>query len=96
VSFKRYEKSLDRGSSQTYLIFFIRLGTYKSLHIVDTRSSEILVTDPVSGPVHITRCHDSLIFISSCRQLRIHDCSNIVFVIHVTSGPVIEFCKYVP
>jgi hypothetical protein len=42
--------------------------------------------------MHVTQCHGSFIFISSCHQLRIHDCSNVTFILHVTSGPIIENC----
>jgi len=69
------------------------MGVYKSVHIVDTNSSEIVIAQPIDGPVHVTQCHDSFIFISSCRQLRIHDCSNVTFILHVSSGPIIEHCK---
>lgn len=68
-------------------------GMYNSIHIIQTKTSQILIQSPVFGPVHITECIDATVVIPFCRQLRIHDCHNVKFVVHVASGPIIEGCK---
>ena len=47
----------------------------------------------MEGPIHVTNCHKTKIYIPFSRQLRIHDCSDTSFFIHVASGPIIEGCK---
>jgi len=68
-------------------------GLYNSIHVMKVKSSHINIQSPVHGPVHVTECINSTIQIPFSRQLRIHDCTNINFVIHVASGPIIEGCK---
>jgi hypothetical protein len=68
-------------------------GLYNSIHVMNVKSTHIKLQSPVYGPVHVTECFDSTMQISFSRQLRIHDCTNINFVIHVASGPIIEGCK---
>lgn len=41
----------------------------------------------------MTNCKDTTIQIPYSRQLRIHDCIHVNFIIHVASGPIIEGCK---
>jgi hypothetical protein len=68
-------------------------GTYSSIHIINTKNTTIQINTPIAGPTHVTNCHDTNITLSFCRQLRIHDCINVSFYIHVASGPIIEGCK---
>mmetsp|Transcript_9697 Transcript_9697/g.18206 ORF Transcript_9697/g.18206 Transcript_9697/m.18206 type:complete len:462 (-) Transcript_9697:801-2186(-) len=68
-------------------------GLYNSIHIVDAMQSIIRIISPIHGPVHVTNCHDATILIPYSRQIRIHDCTNISFITHVASGPIIEGCK---
>jgi len=65
-------------------------GTFESMHIIDTKHTTLDIMKPIKGPVHVTDCHDAIINIAFCRQLRIHDCTNISFKCHVGSGPIIE------
>jgi Tubulin binding cofactor C. len=41
----------------------------------------------------VTNCQDTTILIPYSRQIRIHDCTNLSFIVHVASGPIIEGCK---
>lgn len=68
-------------------------GIYNSIHVMNVKSTQIKIQSPVHGPVHVTECFNSTIKIPFSRQLRIHDCINVNFVIHVASGPIIEGCK---
>ena len=52
----------------------------------------ITFTTPISGPLHLTDCHQTTI-ISASDQLRVHDCNKVTFHIHVASGPIIENCQ---
>ncbi len=70
-----------------------RNGMYNSVHLIDIKNTIIKIQSPVHGPVHVTNCIDTKIQIPFSRQLRIHDCTNVSFVIHVASGPIIEGCK---
>jgi hypothetical protein len=86
---------LTAGVSLTFLCpqHGFRTGTYNSVHIVDTRDSIIRLKNPIEGPIHVTNCHKTKIYIPFSRQLRIHDCTDVSFFIHVASGPIIEGCK---
>ena len=55
-------------------------------------TSSLLNCGSVNGPAHITNVQDSVLVIT-CRQLRMHDCHNIVVYCHVTSRPIIEDCS---
>ncbi len=66
---------------------------YNSVHLIDTKNTTIKIQSPVHGPVHVTNCIDTKILIPFSRQLRIHDCTDVSFIIHVASGPIIEGCK---
>lgn len=68
-------------------------GIYSSLHIINTKNSTINIQTPIAGPVHVTGCHETNVVIQFCHQLRIHDCINVSFELHVSSGPIIEGCK---
>ncbi len=68
-------------------------GTYSSLHIINTKNSTIKIQTSIAGPVHVTGCHETNVAIQFCHQLRIHDCTNVSFELHVSSGPIIEGCK---
>lgn len=68
-------------------------GTYESIHIIGAKDCNIRIINPIHGPVHVTNCHQTSIYIAFSRQLRIHDCTNVGFYIHVGSGPIIEGCR---
>ena len=73
--------------------YYLRSGKYNSVHIINVHNgSKILIQDTVTGPIHVTNCHDTII-VSASRQLRIHECDNVTFHIDVFSGPIIEDCK---
>lgn len=55
-------------------------------------SSSVVVAGHVDGPVHITGVRDSVIVVVA-RQVRIHECENVVFYLHCVSRPIIEDCK---
>ncbi|KXX76764.1 Tubulin-folding cofactor C [Madurella mycetomatis] len=55
-------------------------------------SSSVIVAGHVDGPVHITGVRDSVIVVTA-RQVRIHECENVVFYLHCVSRPIIEDCK---
>jgi len=68
-------------------------GKYNSVHIINTKNTTLQIMPPIHGPVHVTNCHDTTVQIPFSRQLRIHDCTNVTFILHVASGPIIEGCK---
>jgi len=69
-------------------------GLYNSVHVIDTNDTSIQIVPPIHGPVHVTNCgKDTKIQIPFSRQLRIHDCTAVTFIIHVASGPIIEGCQ---
>lgn len=68
------------------------IGTpFASLMLKDIKSSAI-VAGHVNGPVHVTRVRDSVVVVIA-RQVRIHECRNVVFYLHCVSRPIVEDCK---
>ncbi|KAL7489341.1 hypothetical protein ACHAW6_014927 [Cyclotella cf. meneghiniana] len=61
----------------------------QSLHIQNIHHCKIYSV--VSGPVHVTNCHDSDIRCGAY-QLRVHDSKSVKFGVWVRSGPIIEGC----
>ncbi|KAL2268336.1 hypothetical protein VTJ83DRAFT_3182 [Remersonia thermophila] len=64
---------------------------FASLALKDIAGS-VIVAGHVDGPVHVTNVRDSAIMVAA-RQVRIHDCDNVVFYLHCASRPIIEGCK---
>lgn len=66
---------------------------YASLTIKDVQES-LLICGQVEGPAHITGIKQSVIVIS-CRQFRMHNCSNVDVYLSCSSNPIIEDCNNV-
>ncbi|KAL2135179.1 hypothetical protein VTI74DRAFT_9496 [Chaetomium olivicolor] len=64
---------------------------FASLALKEIAGSAI-VAGHVDGPVHITRVRNSVVMVAA-RQVRIHDCENVVFYLHCVSRPIVEGCK---
>ena len=71
----------------------IRHGLYNSVHVIQATNSNVKIASAIHGPVHVTNCTNTLLQIPFSRQLRIHDCTSVSFVIHCASGPIIEGSK---
>ncbi|GAB1317532.1 Tubulin binding cofactor C-domain-containing protein [Madurella fahalii] len=54
-------------------------------------NSSVVVAGHVDGPVHVTGVRDSVVMVTA-RQVRIHECENVVFYLHCVSRPIIEDC----
>ncbi|KAH6615603.1 tubulin binding cofactor C-domain-containing protein [Chaetomium sp. MPI-SDFR-AT-0129] len=68
------------------------IGTpFASLMLKEIKSS-VIVAGHVNGPVHVTRVRDSVVVVIA-RQVRIHECRNVVFYLHCVSRPIVEDCK---
>jgi hypothetical protein len=68
------------------------IGTpFASLTLKDIEGSAI-VAGHVNGPVHVTGLRDSVVVVVA-RQVRIHECRNVVFYLHCVSRPIVEDCK---
>jgi tubulin-specific chaperone C len=65
--------------------------SYASLTINDVQKS-LLICGQVEGPAHITDVEHSVIVVS-CRQFRMHKCSNIDVYLSCSSNPIIEDCS---
>ncbi|KAK4250029.1 tubulin binding cofactor C-domain-containing protein [Corynascus novoguineensis] len=63
---------------------------FASLALRDIRNSAI-VAGHVDGPVHVTGVRDSVVMVIA-RQVRIHECRNVVFYLHCVSRPIVEDC----
>ncbi|KAL2163494.1 hypothetical protein VTH06DRAFT_5552 [Thermothelomyces fergusii] len=63
---------------------------FASLTLKDIQSSAI-VAGHVNGPVHVTGVRDSVVMVVA-RQVRIHECRNVVFYLHCVSRPIVEDC----
>ncbi|AEO67987.1 uncharacterized protein THITE_2117232 [Thermothielavioides terrestris NRRL 8126] len=64
---------------------------FASLVLLDISGCAI-AAGHVDGPVFVTRVRDSAVVVAA-RQVRIHDCENVVFYLHCVSRPIIENCK---
>jgi hypothetical protein len=68
------------------------IGTpFASLTLKDIEGS-VIVAGHVNGPVHVTGLRDSVVVVVA-RQVRIHECRNVVFYLHCVSRPIVEDCK---
>lgn len=65
--------------------------SYASFTINDVQKS-LLICGRVEGPAHITDVEHSVIVVS-CRQFRMHKCSNIDVYLSCSSNPIIEDCS---
>ncbi|KAJ5233582.1 uncharacterized protein N7469_005348 [Penicillium citrinum] len=66
---------------------------YASLTIKDV-SESLLVCGQVNGPAHITGVDHSVIVVS-CRQFRMHNCTDVDVYLSCSSNPIIENCSNV-
>ena len=66
---------------------------FAGLTIKDVKQS-LLLCGNVSGAAHITDVKDSVILVTT-RQFRMHQCSNCIIYLHVSSRPIIEDCTRV-
>jgi len=66
------------------------LGTPSTIHFTNIRNCRV-VAAPVSSSIFIENCRQSKLALSS-QQLRVHNCIDSDFYIHVTSKAVIEDC----
>src|SRR5206468_923395 len=55
-------------------------------------AESLLICGQVDGPAHITGVSCSVIVIS-CRQFRMHDCTNVDVYLSCSSRPIIEGCR---
>jgi hypothetical protein len=68
-----------------------RNAPFASLTLKDI-SGCVIVAGHVDGPVHVTGVRDAKVVVTA-RQVRIHECENVDFYLHVMSRPIIEDCK---
>ena len=64
---------------------------YASLTAKGVKES-LLICGQVNGPAHITGVKNSVIVVS-CRQFRMHDCSDVDVYLSCSSNPIIEDCS---
>jgi hypothetical protein len=64
---------------------------FASLALKDIARS-VIVAGHVDGPVHVTNLRESVVMVAA-RQVRIHECVDVVFYLHCGSRPIIEDCK---
>ncbi|CAG7918453.1 unnamed protein product [Penicillium olsonii] len=64
---------------------------YASLTAKGVKSS-LLVCGQVNGPAHVTGVERSVMVVS-CRQFRMHNCSNVDVYLSCSSNPIIEDCS---
>ncbi|KAJ5725891.1 Tubulin binding cofactor C [Penicillium malachiteum] len=64
---------------------------YASLTIKNVRQS-LLICSRVNGPVHITGVEKSVMVVS-CRQFRMHHCTDVDVYLSCSSNPIIEDCS---
>ena len=64
---------------------------YASLTAKGIKES-LLICGQVNGPAHITGIEHSVIVVS-CRQFRMHNCSNVDVYLSCSSNPIIEDCS---
>jgi tubulin-specific chaperone C len=66
-------------------------GPFATLTLKNIKDS-LIVCGQVSGPAHVTGVERSVI-VTSCRQLRMHDCKAVDVYLFCTSRPIIEDCE---
>lgn len=64
---------------------------YASLTIQGVKES-LIICGQVDGPAHITGVEHSVIVVS-CRQFRMHNCTDVDVYLSCTSNPIIEDCS---
>lgn len=64
---------------------------FASLAMKDIEGS-VVVAGRVDGPVHVTGVRGSVVAVAA-RQVRIHECRDVVFYLHCGSRPIIEDCE---
>jgi tubulin-specific chaperone C len=64
---------------------------FASLAIKNIENS-LIIAGHVTGSAHITGVRDSVVVVAA-RQVRIHECKNVVLYLHCTSHPIIEDCS---
>ncbi|KAH6623605.1 tubulin binding cofactor C-domain-containing protein [Chaetomium tenue] len=85
-------KDTDNGNGNDKPDADTCIGTpFASLTLKDIQDSAI-VAGHVNGPVHVTGVRDSVVVVVA-RQVRIHECHNVVFYLHCVSRPIVEDCK---
>ena len=67
-----------------------RKASYKALHLIETRDCIVHIHQPVGTAIHITGCHDTVVRVPSCQQLRIHESSKLDLHVRTKSGPILE------
>lgn len=55
-------------------------------------NNSLIICGHVSGPIHITSAHDSVIVVAA-QQFRMHDSSNVDVYLHCSSRAIIEDCE---
>lgn len=63
---------------------------FPSFVLKDIKKS-LIVAGRVNGPIHINGISDSILVVLA-RQVRIHDCRDVVIYLHCSSHPIIEDC----
>lgn len=66
---------------------------YASLTVKNVKES-LLICGQVNGPAHITGVEHSVIVVS-CRQFRMHNCTDVDVYLSCSSNPIIEDCSNV-
>ena len=69
----------------------IALGNPSSLQIAGLKNTTVLI-GPTSRSAFIKNCQGCH-FVLACQQVRIHDCENVNFYLHVTGSAIIEGCR---
>lgn len=60
------------------------------MHLINLVDCTVTCKNRIDGAVHVTGCIDTSIRVSSCHQLRIHDCQKLQCQVQVGSGPILE------
>ena len=63
--------------------------SYQLLHLINLIDCTVTCTSQIDGAIHITSCAGSTIS-ASCRQLRIHETTNLRCYVTAASGPILE------
>lgn len=67
---------------------------YSSAKLRNISESTVYLGDTIKGPVYVENIIHSVIIVSDCQQLRMHDSSNTLVVVECESGrPIIEKCE---
>ena len=66
---------------------------FRSLALKNIKNS-LIICGHVEGPVHITNLKNCVVM-AMAQQVRIHECEDVTFYLHVLSRPIIEDCKNV-